>query len=191
MLFRSEKLGSPLVLKLLSNQISHKSDIGGVAVGLSWDAVESRITEMSDAVFEAIGQRPEHYLLQEMVSGVELILGMKKDALGTAILLGMGGVTAELINDTQLQFLPATGGLNEAAALALVKSLKTWPLLDGYRGRPAADVAALVAAIVSFSNMVAQLGDRLVEAEINPLFVLTDGHGVRAADGVAHLRALV
>jgi len=69
----------------------------------------------------------------------------------------------------------------------MAQELKTWPLLDGFRGRPKADVEALVSAIVAFSAMAAQLGDRLVEAEANPVFVLAQGHGVRAADGVVVL----
>jgi hypothetical protein len=72
----------------------------------------------------------------------------------------------------------------------MIHSLKTWPLLDGYRGRPRADISALVQAIVSFSNMVAVLGDRLQEAEINPLFVLEQGKGVKAADGIVVLKPL-
>lgn len=68
-----------------------------------------------------------------------------------------------------------------------MRELRTWPLLDGFRGRPRADVDALVSAIVAFSQMAAQLGERLVEAEINPVFVLPAGQGVRAADGVAVL----
>ena len=70
----------------------------------------------------------------------------------------------------------------------MAKELKTWPLLDGFRGRPKADVDALVEAVVAFSRMAAQLGDRLLEAEINPVFVLPQGQGVRAADGVVVLR---
>jgi hypothetical protein len=66
----------------------------------------------------------------------------------------------------------------------MAQELKTWPLLDGFRGRPKADVQALVDAIVAFSAMAAQLGERVVEAEINPVFVLPQGQGVRAADGV-------
>jgi hypothetical protein len=69
----------------------------------------------------------------------------------------------------------------------MVRELKTWPLLDGFRGRPKADVEALVSSIVAFSLMTAQLGERLLEAEINPLFVLPAGQGVCAADGVAVL----
>ena len=70
----------------------------------------------------------------------------------------------------------------------MAQELKTWPLLDGFRGRPKADVDALVDAIVAFSRMAAQLGERLVEAEINPVFVLPQGQGVRAADGVRRAR---
>ena len=121
-----------------------------------------------------------------MVSGgTELILGMNRDPLGTAILLGMGGVTAELLKDTTMRLLPATGGLTPETARDMAMELKTWPLLDGYRGRAPADVDALVAAIVAFSEMVALLGEKLVEAEINPLFVLERGQGVKAADGIA------
>jgi acetate---CoA ligase (ADP-forming) len=123
-----------------------------------------------------------------MVSGgTELILGMHRDALGTAILLGMGGITAELFKDTTLRMLPPQGGLARQAAHEMLRELQTWPLLDGYRGRPKADVEALVSAIVAFSQMTAQLGERLIEAEINPVFVLPEGQGVKAADGVVVL----
>jgi acyl-CoA synthetase (NDP forming) len=102
-------------------------------------------------------------------------------------MLGMGGVTAELFKDTTMRLVPARGALGRAEALEMARELKTWPLLDGFRGRPKADVEALVDAIVAFSAMAIQLGDRLVEAEINPIFVLPQGEGVRAADGVAVL----
>jgi acetate---CoA ligase (ADP-forming) len=125
-----------------------------------------------------------------MVSGgTELIFGLHRDPLGVAMLLGMGGVTAELFNDTTLRFLPKDRPLARDEALEMIHALKTWPLLDGYRGRPRADVEALISAIVGFSRMAVQLGERLVEAEVNPLFVLPVGQGVRAADGVAVLAA--
>jgi hypothetical protein len=85
--------------------------------------------------------------------------------------------------------LPLRGGLSREEALAMLHELITWPLLDGFRGRPKADVAALVSAIVAFSQMAAALGERLIEAEINPVFVLPAGQGVRAADGVVVLGA--
>ena len=66
----------------------------------------------------------------------------------------------------------------------MLKQLKTWPLLDGYRGRPRCDVDALVKAVVSFSEMVVYLDEQLIECEINPIFVFAEGKGVKAADGV-------
>jgi acyl-CoA synthetase (NDP forming) len=184
----AQAFGGRVVLKVLSSTITHKSDVGGVAVGIAPGQVGARLAAMAAEVESSTGVRPNRFLVQEMVSGgTELIVGMHRDALGTAILLGMGGVAAELFKDTRLCLLPPRGGLSRDDALELVHGLKTWPLLDGFRGRPKADVDALLAAVVAFSQMVAQLGERLVEAEINPLFVLPQGQGVQAADGVAVL----
>ncbi len=180
--------GGHVVLKILSGEITHKSDVGGVAVGLAPEQVGARLTAMKAEVQTRTGIVPLGFLVQEMVlGGTELILGMYRDPLGTAILLGMGGITAELFRDTTMRLLPSAGGLGREEAVEMVRELKAWPLLDGFRGRPKADVDALVSAIVAFSQMTAQLGDRLVEAEINPLFVLPASQGVRAADGVVVL----
>lgn len=181
-------LGERGVLKILSSEILHKSEIGGVAVNVSIENISNRLLQMTQDVTNKAGITPQRFLVQEMVSGgVEIILGMHRDVLGIAILLGVGGVTAELLQDTTLRLLPSTGGLSAETAREMALSLKTWPLLDGYRGRPKADVEALVNAIVDFSTMVATLGDRLLEAEINPLFVLEQGQGVKAADGIVVL----
>jgi acyl-CoA synthetase (NDP forming) len=202
----ARRFGAPVVLKLLSGSVTHKSEAGGVAVGVAPHDVEARIGAMAAAVAAATGETPHAWLVQERVTGgVEMILGLHRDPLGTAVLLGMGGVTAELFDDTVLRLLPGDAGagpngkqanghagnrqsgLTREEALEMARSLMTWPLLDGYRGRPKADVAALVDAIVAFSRLAAALGDRLVTAEINPLFVLDAGKGVRAADAVAVL----
>jgi len=180
--------GGRVVLKILSSQITHKSDVGGVAVGLTAQTVGERLAAMAKEVEARTGVLPTRFLVQEMVDGgTELILGMHRDALGTAVMLGMGGVTAELFKDTTMRLLPPGGGLSRAEAFSMARELKTWPLLDGFRGRPKADVEALADAIVAFSAMAAQMGEQLVEAEINPVFVLPAGQGVRAADGVAVL----
>jgi acyl-CoA synthetase (NDP forming) len=184
----ARELGPKVVLKILSGEITHKSDVGGVAVNLTPEQVGERLGAMAAEVEGKAGVRPKRFLVQEMVAGgTELILGMHRDPLGTAILLGMGGITAELFKDTTMRLLPLQGGLSRDDALAMARELKTWPLLDGFRGRPKADIEALVTTIVAFSQMAAQLGDRLVEAEINPVFVLPAGQGVRAADGVVVL----
>ncbi|VTY34833.1 Succinyl-CoA ligase like flavodoxin domain protein [Xylophilus ampelinus] len=182
-------LGGRVALKILSAQITHKSDVGGVAIGQTAETIGARLVRMASDVEARTGMQPTRFLVQQMVGGgTELILGLHRDALGTAVLLGMGGVTAELFQDTTLRLLPRNddtlGALSRADALSMAQELKTWPLLDGFRGRPKADIDALVDAIVAFSAMAARLGDRLVEAEINPLFVLPKGEGVRAADGV-------
>ncbi|MDA9464686.1 acetate--CoA ligase family protein [Bradyrhizobium sp. CCBAU 53415] len=181
-------LGGRVVLKILSREIAHKSDVGGVAVNLTTETIGGRLTAMADEVEARTGTRPDQFLVQEMISGgVEIILGMHRDALGTAILLGMGGVAAELFKDTTMRLLPPQGGLDLSEAKAMARDLVAWPLLDGFRGRPKCDVEALAEAVVAFSRMVAQLGDRLAEAEINPVFVLPAGQGVRAADGLVVL----
>ncbi|WIW46007.1 acetate--CoA ligase family protein [Bradyrhizobium sp. 62B] len=181
-------LGGRVVLKVLSREIAHKSDVGGVAINLTTEVIGDRLAAMAAEVEARAGKRPEQFLVQEMISGgVEIILGMHRDSLGTAILLGMGGVAAELFKDTTMRLLPPNGGLDLSAARAMARDLVTWPLLDGFRGRPTCDVEALAEAVVAFSRMVAQLGDRLSEAEINPVFVLPAGQGVKAADGLVVL----
>ena len=186
----AQALGGRVVLKILSSEITHKSDVGGVAVNLTADTIGERLVAMGNEVEAKAGVRPQRYLVEQMVvGGTELILGMHRDPLGTAILLGMGGVTAELFKDTTMRMLPPDGGLTHDEAAGMARDLVTWPLLDGFRGRPKADVSALAETIVAFSRMAAQLGDRLVEAEINPIFVLPEGQGVRAADAVVVLAA--
>ncbi|MEM5372856.1 acetate--CoA ligase family protein [Paraburkholderia azotifigens] len=181
-------LGGPVVLKLLSDTITHKSDVGGVAVGVSADAIGARLNRMRDDVETATGARAEAFLVQEMVTGgTEVILGLHRDPLGTAILLGMGGVTAELIKDTSMRLLCPQTGLSRDDALAMIRELKTYPLLNGFRGRQRADIEALVSAVVAFGQMAVHLGSRLREAEINPIFVQPEGKGVYAADGVVVL----
>ncbi|MFM0060938.1 acetate--CoA ligase family protein [Paraburkholderia phytofirmans] len=184
----ARELGNKVVLKLLSNTITHKSDVGGVAVGVAAENIGTRLNRMRDDVETATGVSAEAFLVQEMVTGgTELILGLHRDPLGTALLLGMGGVTAELFKDTTMRLLSSEAPLSRDDALGMIRELKTWPLLDGYRGRPRADIDALVSAIVAFSLMAVRLGGRIVEAEINPIFVLPAGQGVRAADGVVVL----
>jgi acyl-CoA synthetase (NDP forming) len=185
----AQAFGGRAVLKILSEEITHKSDVGGVAVNLTADAIGDRLVAMGNEVGARTGVRPRRFIVQEMVNGgTELILGLHRDALGSAIMLGTGGLAAEIFKDTTVRLLPPTGGLTRDEAMAMAGELIAWPLLDGFRGRPKADIDALAAAIVAFSGMAAQLGERLIEAEINPLFVLPEGEGVRAADGVVVLR---
>jgi succinyl-CoA synthetase beta subunit len=183
-------LGGRVVLKVLSERITHKTEVGGVAIDLTAETIGERLLSMRERVAAKTGAESERFLVQQMIcGGTELILGMHRDPLGTAILLGMGGTSAELFKDTTMRLLPPEGGLTRDEALAMARELISWPLLDGFRGAPKADVVALADAVVAFSRMTAQLGERLLEAEINPLLVLPAGQGARAADGVVVLRA--
>ncbi len=172
----------PVVVKLLSREVLHKSDVGGVRVGVAPDAVAAAIAAMTDTL-RGHGVTPEGFLVQEMVrGGVEMILGFHRDPqLGPAVLLGLGGTTAELFEDVAIRLLP----LGRADAEAMVGGLRAHRLLAGYRGAPPLDVPALVDAVLAFAAMAETLGERLLEAEINPLFVLPQG--VRAADGLVVL----
>jgi acyl-CoA synthetase (NDP forming) len=182
----AHKLGDRVVLKVLSRHIAHKTEVGGVRVDVPAHEVARHCTEMAAAVSAKSPHALEGFLVQELIrDGVELILGFHRDPqLGAAVLLGMGGIATELFNDTTLRLVPVTAD----DAQDMIASLRSAPLLRGFRGRPRYDVDALARAIVAFSDMILDLGSRVSEAEINPLFVLPDGRGVRAGDGLVILQ---
>jgi acetate---CoA ligase (ADP-forming) len=171
-----------VVVKILSRDVLHKSEIGGVAVNVAPADVARVCAVMADRFAKATQHKPEGFLVQEMiVGGVEMILGFHHDPqLGHVVLLGTGGVMAEIYRDTVLRLAP----VSRHDAQEMVEELKSKPLLKGFRGRPPADIGALIEAIVAFSTMICAIGHELEEAEINPLFVLQQGRGVAAADGL-------
>lgn len=178
--------GGPVVIKILSDEILHKSEVGGVAVGVALADVEAACEAMLARVRSATTARIDGLLIQELVKGgVEFILGYNCDPqLGPGILLGAGGVQTELYQDVAMRLLPVT----RDDVKEMIGELKCAALLDGFRGRPVADTEALVDAVLSFADMVVALDSRLEEAEINPVFVLEKGNGVRAGDALAVLR---
>ncbi len=183
----ARRMSGPVVLKMLSREIAHKSDVGGVRIGLSAEDVGPALSEMAQKLAAQDLPTSEGYLVQTMLrGGLEMILGLRRDPqLGPLILLGAGGVQAELSGDSTLRLLP----LREGEAREMVNSLRVKALLDGYRGAEPYDVEALVDAVEALAHMGATLGDRLEEAEINPLFVMPKGQGVAAADGLIVLNA--
>jgi acyl-CoA synthetase (NDP forming) len=177
-------LGASVVVKLLSRAVAHKTEIGGVRVGVPAGEVAEACRSIAGAA-AAAGVVAEGFLVQEQVRGAaEMILGLARDPqLGPAVLLGGGGTLAELYGDTAIRLLP----LARSDVEAMLGRLKVATILNGHRGSPAHDVPALIEAVLAFAAMCGALGDRLLDAEINPLFVLPEGQGVRAADGVARL----
>jgi acetate---CoA ligase (ADP-forming) len=181
------RIGGNVVLKILSRDILHKTEVGGVIVDVRREDVTRRCGELNAIVRSRTSHNVDGFLVQELIKdGVELILGFHRDPqLGPAILLGMGGIAAELFKDTAIRLPP----LRLRDADDMINELQSAPLLRGFRGRPSSDVGALANAILAFSDMISTLGERLIEAEINPLFVLPRGRGVCAADGLVVLRS--
>jgi acetate---CoA ligase (ADP-forming) len=168
-------LGSPVVLKIESPDILHKTEAGGVRVGLDEPAQVSRAFE--EVVAAARAHRPDAeirgVLVQEMVGGgVELILGMSRDAdFGPTVAVGLGGVLVELLDDVQVRVPPL--GADEASGM--LDGLRGRRLLDGVRGAPPADLAGAVDAIVRFGELAADLANAAEEIDLNPLVVLEQG----------------
>ncbi len=183
---RAVEFGGPVVIKILSKEILHKSEVGGVSVGVASGDVEATCERMLIRVKAATSASIDGFLIQELVKGgIEFILGYKRDPqLGPAILLGAGGVQTELYQDVAMRLLPVTRG----EVREMIGELKCSVLLDGFRSSPVADTEALIDAVLSFADMVSALDSRLEEAEINPIFVLPKGDGVRAGDALAVLR---
>ncbi|MGD0898741.1 MAG: bifunctional acetate--CoA ligase family protein/GNAT family N-acetyltransferase [Thermoguttaceae bacterium] len=171
----ADGLDYPVVMKIHSPQITHKTEVGGVILNLpNAQAVREAFEKMTRRAKE---QRPEAEILgvtvQKMVTypnSFELIVGTKKDPVfGPVIMVGMGGVAAEVFKDRALGLPP----LNEALARRMIESLKSWPLLRGYRGKPGANIDRLIEVIMRFSYLVADYPE-IKELDINPLLVTPD-----------------
>ncbi|MCR4265157.1 acetate--CoA ligase family protein [Nitratireductor sp. ZSWI3] len=172
----------PVVVKILSSEILHKSEFGGVALNVDPSDVHRVCMDMLARVTSATSAKVDGFLVQEqVVGGVEMILGFNSDPqLGAYVLLGAGGVTTELYQDVAIRLLPLTPD----SARSMIEEIRFGALLKGYRGRPKADIDALVDTILSFGEMAETLNGRLKEAEINPVFVLPEGQGTRAGDSL-------
>jgi acyl-CoA synthetase (NDP forming) len=176
-------LGFPVVLKAVSRQIVHKSDVGAVRLGLSSPGeVRAAAGQMLDEL-RAAGL--EGLSVQPMVRGeIEVIVGARCDPhFGAVVMVGLGGIAVEILNDVALA--PAPVSLERARAL--IAALRGAPLLTGARGRPPVDVAAIADAVSRVSWLAADLGPRLGDLEVNPLVVRRHGDGATAVDGRATL----
>jgi acetate---CoA ligase (ADP-forming) len=170
----AEAIGFPVALKLRSPDVLHKTEAGGVALALaSRAAVQSAADTMAAAARAAQpALRVDGFLVQEMVTGVEAIVGARSDPLyGPLLLIGAGGVLVELAKDAALRLLPVTDG----DVTAMIDGLKLAQLLGGFRGRPAADRAALEAAALALGRFFLDHRGRIADIEINPLLVREKG----------------
>jgi hypothetical protein len=185
----ARRLGYPVALKIDSPDVPHKTDAGGVRLGLASDAAVREAWEgiMASVRAFAPAARIAGALVQEMVpAGVEVLVGVTADPqFGLQLAVGLGGVLVELLRAVAVRALP----LSPRDARELTETPLLARLLDGFRGRPPADRAALVAAVLAVSDLASDLGDRVEEIDVNPLVVLPAGHGVRAVDALIVTRA--
>ncbi|HVB49515.1 MAG TPA: acetate--CoA ligase family protein [Burkholderiales bacterium] len=180
---QSAPLAFPLVAKLESSDLPHKTEAGAVRVGLKDLAELKRAVAHMRAA--AARYRPEAriegVLLQEMVGGVETIAGGMIDPFfGPVVVFGLGGVFAEVLRDVSLRFAP----FGRETAREMIGEIRAARILRGYRGQKEADVDALADALSRLSHLLADHGDAIVEVDINPLFVRPRGEGVVAADAL-------
>jgi len=180
----ARELGYPVALKVLSPDIVHKSEAGGVALDIAdEEGLRQAWAAMRERVAQAVPQaRIEGMLVAPMApAGVEMILGVQRDPVfGPVVMVGMGGIYAELLDDISLRIAP----VDADGALRMVCELKAFPLLYGARGRPRADLDALVRAIVRLSVFAYQHADRIASIDINPFRVFDAGRGAAALDAV-------
>jgi len=183
----AKEFGFPVVLKILSPDILHKSEIGGVLLDIDSEAAvrEGFATLMERAKDRAPGARIEGVLVAKQIKGaVEMALGMVRDPVfGPVAMVGLGGIFIEVLKDVTFRRCP----FDAAEAEAMIRSLKGFPLLDGVRGRKKADVKALAEALSNLSTFAAAAGPELASIDINPLLVLPEGEGAYAADAVLEI----
>jgi acetyltransferase len=180
----AKDLKGPFAVKIVSRDIAHKTEAGGVKLGVAREALAGAVAAVTASVGKAFpGANIDGVLVSEMVEGVEVLIGIVNDeAFGPVVALGLGGVLTEVLKDVTYRIAP----FEIETAREMIAELRGSKLFDGYRGNPAADKEALARALVSASGMAAVLGSRLKEVDINPLFV--GPGGVMAADALVVLR---
>jgi acyl-CoA synthetase (NDP forming) len=174
----------PLVLKINSPDILHKSDVGAVKLSIQDEA------EAAAAFDEIIANSKKHapdanlegILVQEMApQGIETIIGVTNDIqFGPMLLVGLGGVFVEIFNDVVLYPVP----LNKHEALDMIMQLKGFKLLSGYRGGAPCDLEALAEVMVKVSDYACEHKDDIKELDLNPVFVYPEGQGICATDAM-------
>lgn len=160
------KVGYPVVMKIISPRVIHKSDVGGVVVGISDDAglmnSFNHMTKISG--FSGV-------IVEEMIKGIEMIIGATQDEqFGPVILLGFGGTATEIYRDVSLAMAP----LCEADVDKMIRGLKAAPLLDGFRGSEPVNVQFLKTLVIRFSEFVMDLGETMESIDLNPVMCSAD-----------------
>jgi acetyltransferase len=167
----ARQIGFPVVAKVVSAEILHKSDIGGVVLNLNSAAEVKKAFEGITARVRKLKHRPKLdgiLIAQQVTADIELVVGASLDAeMGPVVLFGTGGIDIELMKDVALAGAP----LDEAEARLLIGRTKAGIKMRGYRGKPKLDEASAVKALVGLSNLIADAGDRIASIDVNPFLV--------------------
>jgi len=171
------QIGFPVVLKIVSDEISHKTEAGGVILNLK---DEDAVREAAEGLQNKIGaEKISGFLVQEMVEGLEMLVGVRDDPdFGPLVVVGLGGIFVELMKDVSLRLAP----ISMDDAKEMLAELRGAKALEGFRGQAPRDVDALASAIVGLSEYFIEHRTWLSEIEVNPVIVLEEGKGVRAVD---------
>ncbi|MDY6957947.1 MAG: acetate--CoA ligase family protein [Halobacteriota archaeon] len=167
----AKKIGFPVVLKVLSPDIIHKSDVGGVKLGLaSEEEVKSGYDELI-ANAKKVSENITGIGVQRMADpGVEIIVGMTKDPqFGPALMFGLGGVFVEILKDVSFRIVP----IEARDADEMIREIKGFPMLEGYRGSPPADLSKIQGLLLSMSKFVSDHPE-IDEIDLNPVFAYPD-----------------
>ena len=178
----AKEIGYPVVLKLMSPQILHKSDAKIIALNVK---NEEELKKKWEEIHEnAKKYRPDAEILGVLVApmlkpGREVIIGVTEDPqFGHAIMFGLGGIFVEILKDVTFRIIP----IEEKDAWAMMKNIKGYPILAGARGEPPADMKALVDMMLKVSELVDDLKDYIKEMDLNPVFVYNEGEGAVIVD---------
>lgn len=180
----AESIGYPVVLKIVSEDLPHKTEAGGVALNLN-DAMAVRAAYAR--ILASVASHSPHARLDGMLvapmlrGGIELIAGISRDPVfGPVVMVGMGGIYAEVLRDVALQLAP----VSEEQAQAMIRSLRLYPLLDGARGQAPADVEAAARTVARLSDFACRHRDQVAEIDLNPILVRPRGQGVAILDAL-------
>lgn len=184
----AEEIGFPVVLKIDSPDILHKSEAKAIRLGV--DSIDALLRFYDEIIANAEKYNPSAringLLVQEMIrDGSEVMIGMSHDSqFGPTIAFGLGGIFVEVLKDIALRIAP----LSQSDAEQMVKEIKGYRILQGMRGRKRADIEAVVDVLLRISRLAQDWRDTISEIDINPLIVFDEGHGVKAADALVVLR---
>jgi acyl-CoA synthetase (NDP forming) len=170
----SKKLGFPVVLKVVSPEITHKSDVGGVKLGLK---TSKQVEAAYEGILSAVKQKHSHAVIdgvsvQRMARlGTEVIIGMTKDPqFGPVLMFGLGGILVELLKDVSFRIVP----LEQEDAREMIREIKSYPLLKGFRGSEPVDLSVLEEILLKLSKFV-DANPEIKELDLNPIFAYREG----------------